>query len=86
MKRKAGDLGQSSLIWFVKKAKMDVQLSEKRRLALLVACGEHVLPLTFFESNFTKEMLKLSAAVRSEDIRAEIILWHKKWRKNCEQN
>ena len=53
---------------------MEVQLSEKRRLALLVACGEHVLPLTFFESNFTKEMLKLSAVVRLEDIRAEISL------------
>ena len=40
MKRKARDLGQSSLIGFVKKAKIEVKLSEKRQLALLVACGE----------------------------------------------
>ena len=49
-------------------------MPERRRLAMLISCGDHVLPLSYFESEFTRSLLRIESCSNRMDLRGEIRL------------
>ena len=49
-------------------------MPERIRLAMLISCGDHVLPLSYFESEFTRSLLRIESCSNRMDLRGEIRL------------
>ena len=48
-----------------------ISSARRRRLAMLISCGDHVLPLSYFESEFTRSLLRIESCPSRMDLRAE---------------
>ena len=47
-------------------------MPERIRLAMLISCGDHVLPLMYFESEFTRSLLRIESCSNRIDLRGEL--------------
>ena len=65
---------QSSILRCFKKKTGLSAMPERRRLAMLISCGDHVLPLSYFESEFTRSLLRIESCSNRMDLRGEIRL------------
>ena len=70
---------QSSFLRSFKKKTGLSAMPERRCLAMLISCGDHVLPLSYFESEFTSSLLRIESCSNRMDLtgaQEDTSTWH----------